>query len=66
MIIGESKPDKYSSDDGNLEELSKIELQNKVIELEEEMDEAASNLEFEVAAQIRDEITEIKEELSNR
>ncbi len=66
MIIGESKPDKYSSDDDNLEELSKIELQNKVIELEEEMDEAASNLEFEVAAQIRDEITEIKEELSNR
>ena len=30
------------------------------------MDDAASNLEFEVAAQIRDEITEIKEELSNR
>lgn len=66
MIIGESKPEKYSSDEDNLEELSKIELQNKVIELEEEMDEAASNLEFEVAAQIRDEITEIKEELSNR
>ncbi len=66
MIVGESKPDKYSSDEDNLEELSKIELQNKIIELEEEMDEAASNLEFEVAAQIRDEITEIKEELSNR
>ncbi|MCF8001365.1 MAG: excinuclease ABC subunit UvrB [Halanaerobiales bacterium] len=66
MIIGESKPDKYISDQDDLEELSKVELQNKVIELEEEMDEAASNLEFEVAAQIRDEITEIKEELSNR
>jgi len=66
MIIGESKPDKYISDQDDLEQLSKVELQNKVIELEEEMDEAASNLEFEVAAQIRDEITEIKEELSNR
>ncbi|MFO7815995.1 MAG: excinuclease ABC subunit UvrB [Halanaerobiales bacterium] len=66
MVIGESKPDKYSFDQDKLTELSKIELQNKIIELEEEMDEAASNLEFEVAAQIRDEITEIKGELSNR
>ncbi|HKL12716.1 MAG TPA: excinuclease ABC subunit UvrB [Halanaerobiales bacterium] len=67
LVIEDSKEKVYSTDDeDNLEELSKIELQNKVIELEEEMDEAASNLEFEVAAQIRDEIKEVKEELSNR
>jgi excinuclease ABC subunit B len=67
LVIEDSKEKVYSTDDeDNFAELSKIELQNKVIELEEEMDEAASNLEFEVAAQIRDEIEEIKEELSNR
>ncbi len=67
LVIEDSKEKVYSTDDeDNLAGLSKIELQNKIIELEEEMDEAASNLEFEVAAQIRDEIEEIKEELSNR
>ena len=66
LVIEESREKIYSADDDNFKELSKIELQNKIIELEEEMDDAASNLEFEVAAQIRDEITEIKEELSNR
>ncbi|MDZ7673397.1 MAG: excinuclease ABC subunit UvrB [Halanaerobiales bacterium] len=66
LVIEESREKIYSADDDNFKELSKVELQNKVIELEEEMDDAASNLEFEVAAQIRDEITEIKEELSNR
>ena len=66
LVIEDKKEKAYSADDDNLEGLSKVELQNKVIELEEEMDEAASNLEFEVAAQIRDEIAEIKEELSNR
>jgi len=67
LVIEDSKEKVYSTDDeDNFAELSKIELQNKIIELEEEMDEAASNLEFEVAAQIRDEIEEIKEELSNR
>jgi excinuclease ABC subunit B len=66
LVIEDSREKIYSADDDNFKELSKIELQNKIIELEEEMDDAASNLEFEVAAQIRDEITEIKEELSNR
>ncbi|MGM0445275.1 MAG: excinuclease ABC subunit UvrB [Bacillota bacterium] len=66
LVIEESREKIYSADDDNFKELSKVELQNKIIELEEEMDDAASNLEFEVAAQIRDEITEIKEELSNR
>ena len=66
LVIEEKKVEKYSADQDQFEQLSKIELENIIIELEEEMDQAASNLEFEVAAQIRDEITEIKEELSNR
>ncbi len=47
-------------------ELSNRELTEKIIELEEEMEEAADNLEFEIAAQIRDEIQELEQELSQR
>jgi len=47
-------------------ELSSRELTEKIIELEEEMEEAADNLEFEIAAQIRDEIQELEQELSQR
>ena len=36
-----------------------------ILDLEEEMKEAADNLAFELAAQIRDEIRELEEELRN-
>jgi excinuclease ABC subunit B len=39
------------------------EIQHLIIDLENEMEEAASNLEFEIAAQIRDEIEELEEKL---
>ncbi|MFW6237665.1 MAG: excinuclease ABC subunit UvrB [Bacillota bacterium] len=47
-------------DDTDYEDLSPKEIRNKIIELEDEMEEAADNLEFEVAAQIRDEIEELE------
>lgn len=44
-------------------ELSPAELQLVISRLEKEMKDAAKKLEFELAAQIRDEITELKEQL---
>ena len=59
-----------SPDNGNeevdIEELSRREITDRIIDLEEEMEEAADNLEFEIAAQIRDEIQELESELKNR
>ncbi|MCF8009373.1 MAG: UvrB/UvrC motif-containing protein, partial [Halanaerobiales bacterium] len=66
LVINDGKVKKYNEDQENLKNLSKIELQNIMIELKEEMEEVASNLEFEIAAQIRDEIKEIKDELKSR
>ena len=43
------------------EDLSSVELQDMVIDLESEMHEAARNLEFEKAAMLRDKIRELKE-----
>lgn len=44
-------------------ELNPAELQLVISRLEKEMKDAAKKLEFELAAQIRDEITELKEQL---
>lgn len=71
MVIKEEQG-QYGSEDNkeketlSLEELSSQELTNRIIELEEEMEAAADNLEFEIAAQIRDEIAELEEELAQR
>ena len=43
------------------EEFEALDVEQKIIELEKEMQEASDNLEFELAAQIRDEIEELKE-----
>ncbi len=55
-----------NDEDVDIEELSRREITDRIIDLEEEMEEAADNLEFEVAAQIRDEIEELEAELENR
>ncbi|MBP2030394.1 excinuclease ABC subunit B [Methanohalophilus levihalophilus] len=44
------------------EDLSSVELQDMIIDLESEMHEAARNLEFEKAAAIRDKIRALKED----
>ncbi len=44
------------------EEFEALDVEQKIIELEKEMQEASDNLEFELAAQIRDEIEELKEQ----
>ncbi len=72
MVVRETKKDSYHSkkktysDDGsiNLEELTPREIRALIYELEEEMQEAADNLEFELAAQIRDEIRELENNLN--
>ena len=66
---GEYKADgEAGGDDGEtaVEDLSRQEITDRIIDLEEEMEEAADNLEFEIAAQIRDEIEELETELENR
>lgn len=65
MVVSEDKSEvKYSTGDNEkFEELTAREIQNKILDLEGEMEEAADNLEFEIAAQIRDEIEELKEKL---
>ena len=67
MVVNEDSNTSYSTDgdenDEKNENLSAREIRDKIIELEDEMEEAADNLEFEVAAQIRDEIEELEEKL---
>ncbi|ACL70372.1 excinuclease ABC subunit UvrB [Halothermothrix orenii] len=66
MIIKDVDEIDYSVKSGEGEEiknLSPSEIRHRILELEEEMKEAADNLEFELAAQIRDEIKELEEEL---
>ncbi|TDX52479.1 excinuclease ABC subunit B [Orenia marismortui] len=61
-MVVESRED-YKLDEEELEEMSEAEILREIAELEEEMEEAAANLEFELAAQIRDEIEELREKL---
>ncbi|MGM0602831.1 MAG: excinuclease ABC subunit UvrB [Bacillota bacterium] len=70
MVVSEDKAKYYDKTDDNDEEnklnldnMSRKELMQLVFDLEMEMEEAADNLEFEVAAQIRDEIEEIEAKL---
>ncbi len=56
----ESLPSGELVPDANPKEMDKKELKYYILELEEQMDLASQNLEFELAAQLRDKITEIK------
>ena len=67
-VISEEQAD-YSIDDGeevptrNLAALSPDELVKRIANLEEEMHEAAQNLEFERAASLRDQVIELRNAL---
>lgn len=67
MVVSEEQAN-YRTAEGEeeIKELSRIEIENMILELEEEMKEAADNLAFELAAQIRDEIKDFEEELRSR
>ncbi len=66
MVVSEDSDNNYSAsgEKDNNKELTEREIQDKIIQLEDEMEEAADNLEFEIAAQIRDEIEELEKELN--
>ncbi|MFN2363278.1 MAG: excinuclease ABC subunit UvrB [Halarsenatibacteraceae bacterium] len=74
MVVKEDEDLTYNLDDENGDQTEEVdvtamterELTDRMIDLEEEMEDAADNLEFEVAAQIRDEIAEIEAELESR
>ena len=61
-MVAESSGD-YSVDEEEQEEMSQQELEDKIKELEIEMKEAADNLEFEKAADIRDQISNLEEKI---
>lgn len=61
-MIAETRED-YKVDEEELKEMSEAEILREIADLEEEMEEAAKNLEFELAAQIRDEIEELRTRL---
>ena len=65
MVVNEEDENNYStSGDEDTANLTKREINDKIIQLEDEMEEAADNLEFEVAAQIRDEIEKLEDKLN--
>ncbi|ADQ13954.1 excinuclease ABC subunit UvrB [Halanaerobium hydrogeniformans] len=73
MVVSEDKSRYYDKSKAgeseeerkeNYAQMSRKEIHQLILDLEEEMEEAAGNLEFEIAAQIRDEIEELEAELS--
>jgi len=75
MVVSEDKSRYYDKsqnnedpDDNsqNYDQMSRKEIQHLIIDLEDEMEEAADNLEFEIAAQIRDEIEELEAKLEKK
>ena len=74
MVVKEDEDLTYDLDNENgdnaedidITAMTERELTDRMIDLEEEMEDAADNLEFEVAAQIRDEIEELETELESR
>ncbi|MBM7624165.1 excinuclease ABC subunit UvrB [Sporohalobacter salinus] len=68
-MVAEDNNVEYDSEEPEDREVSEMtveEIKELIIELEAEMEEASDNLEFELAAQIRDEIEELNEELELR
>jgi len=72
MVVSEDKSRYYDKsqnnedpDDNsqNYDDMTRKEIQHLIIDLEAEMEDAAGDLEFEVAAQIRDEIEELEDKL---
>jgi excinuclease ABC subunit B len=72
MVVSEDKSRYYDKsqdnedpDDNsqNYDDMTSKEIQHLIIDLEAEMEDAARDLEFEVAAQIRDEIEELESKL---
>ncbi|SFL20087.1 excinuclease ABC subunit UvrB [Halanaerobium salsuginis] len=71
MVVSEDQSRYYdkkkstseSGDEPDYDNLTRKEIQQLILDLEMEMEEAADNLEFEIAAQIRDEITELEARL---
>ena len=72
MVVSEDKSRYYDksqdnedseNNEQNYDNMTRKEIQHLIIDLEDEMEEAADNLEFEIAAQIRDEIEELEEKL---
>ncbi len=72
MVVSEDKSryyDKREKDENgedagqDYDNMTRKEIQHLIIDLEEEMEDAADNLEFEIAAQIRDEIEELEAKL---
>jgi excinuclease ABC subunit B len=72
MVVSEDKSryyDKREKDENgedagqDYDNMTRKEIQHLIIDLEEEMEDAADNLEFEIAAQIRDEIEELESKL---
>ncbi|TDO95163.1 excinuclease ABC subunit B [Halanaerobium saccharolyticum] len=72
MVVSEDKSryydksqDNEDADDNtqNYDNMTRKEIQHLIIDLEDEMESAADNLEFEIAAQIRDEIEELEKKL---
>jgi excinuclease ABC subunit B len=72
MVVSEDKSryydksqDNENPDDNtqNYNNMTRKEIQHLIIDLEAEMESAADNLEFEIAAQIRDEIEELESKL---
>ncbi len=63
MVADKLREDRVK-DAGEKKDRSPREIRALIIELEKEMKEAADRLEFELAAQIRDEIKELEQELT--
>ncbi len=72
MVVSEDRAKYYDKTDEdndteenrlNLDNMGRKELMQLIFDLEMEMEEASDNLEFEIAAQIRDEIEEIEAKL---
>ncbi len=61
-LIAESRAE-YKIDEKELDKMTEGQILQEIAELEEEMQEAADNLQFELAAQIRDEIEELRDKL---
>ncbi len=61
-MVAETRSD-YKVDKEDMEGMTEGEILKEIADLEEEMQEAAKNLQFELAAQIRDEIEELREKV---
>ncbi len=58
-LVSETKG-KYKTGKGNMDGSARVEIERMVAEMQEQMKEAAKNLDFERAAALRDEIFELK------